>query len=271
MTELFAYAFVQRALLSGSMIGVMLALIGVFAIHRGMAFMGAGIAHSSFGGVAFGAWLGLNPVISAIGFCLIVGWSIGWISLKTRTSEDTVIGIFFSATMAFGILMIGLVQGYTSNLFGYMFGSIVAVTDFDVWIIAACASFVAVCLLVFGKEMMFTIFDEEAAAVSGQPTRFFYFLLITLITLGVVMSIKVVGIVLVSALLVTPAAAASQLSRSFGRILIIAAVIGWGCTLGGLALSFWWDTASGATIVLLLTCVFALATLWRVTVPPAES
>lgn len=267
MFDLFAYAFMQRALLAGSIIGIMLALIGVFVVHRGMAFMGAGIAHSSFGGVALGIWLGLNPVLTAIVFCLLVGWSIGWISLTTNTREDTVIGIFFSATMALGILLIGLMHGYTQNLFGYMFGSIVAVSVQDVWITAVSALGIAVCLIVFGKELLFTIFDAEGAAVSGLPTRFLYFLLITLTTVAVVMSIKVVGIVLVSALLVTPAAAATQIKRSFAGILLVAAAIGWLCTFGGLMLSFWWDTASGATIVLLLTVAFVLATAWRVLKP----
>jgi zinc transport system permease protein len=133
----------------------------------------------------------------------------------------------------------------------------------DVWIIGACALLIAACLVLYGKELLYTIFDAEGAAVSGLPTTFLYFLLITMTTLSVVMSIKVVGIVLVSAMLVTPAAAAAQLARSFGRILVAAALIGWLCTTGGLLLSFWWDTASGATIVLLLTLAFALAALWR--------
>lgn len=263
MIELLSYDFMQRALAAGGLIGVMLAVIGVFAIHRGLSFMGAGIAHASFGGVALGLWLGINPVLAAIAFCLGVGWSIGALSLGTRTREDTVIGIFFASTMALGILLLGLMGGYTPDLFGYMFGSILAVTPLDLWIIAACAAVVAAALLVFGKELIFTIFDPEGAAVAGLPTRAMYFLLVTLVTLSVVMSIKVVGIVLVSALLVTPAAAASQLCRSFGPILVSAGVIGLVSTLSGLALSFWWDTASGATIVLVVTLIFGASAGWR--------
>lgn len=259
MIDLLSYAFMQRALLAGGMIGLMLSLIGVFAVHRGLSFMGAGIAHASFGGVALGLWLGLHPVLTAIAFCLVVGWSIGALSLSTRTREDTVIGIFFASTMALGIFLIGLIGGYTPDLFGYMFGSILAVTPDDLWIIGACTAVVALCLLAVGKELIFTIFDPEGAAVAGLPTTPLYFLLITLITLAVVMSIKVVGIVLVSALLVTPAAAASQLGRSFGVILVSAAGIGLGSTLAGLLLSYWWDTASGATIVLVVTTAFLAA------------
>ncbi len=259
MAEMLQYAFMQRALAAGAIIGVLCAVIGVYTVHRGLSFMGAGIAHASFGGVALGVWLGINPVLSAIGFCLLVGWSIAWVSLRTGTQEDTTIGIFFASTMALGIVLISLVPGSRQDLFGYMFGSIVAVTAADLVIIAVCATAVLLVLLVFGKELLFTIFDVQGAAVSGLPTRRLYFLLITMITLTVVVSIKVVGIVLVAALLITPAAAASLLSKRFDRILVVAALIGLGSTVGGLVLSYWWNTPSGATIVLLVTGAFGAA------------
>ncbi len=256
MSEILAYTFMQRAFAAGAVIGILCAVVGVFVVHKGLSFMGAGIAHASFGGVAIGIWTGINPVLSAIGFCLAVGWGIAWLSLKTGTREDTSIGIFFASTMALGILLIGLIDGYRQDLFGYMFGSILSVTRTDLWIILAVAALIASCLLLFGKELVFTIFDPEGAAVSGISTVRYYFLLITLITLTVAVSIKVVGIVLVSALLITPAAAASHLSKSFRGIMIFAGVIGLGSTLSGLVFSFWWDTASGATIVLTVTAVF---------------
>lgn len=262
MIEILSFTFMQRALIAGGAIGILCAIVGVFVVHKGLSFMGAGIAHASFGGVALGVWLGINPVLTAVGFCLVVGWSIAWITLNTQTKEDTAIGIFFASTMALGILLISLLQGFRQDLFGYMFGSILSVSEADLWITLIGASLVGACLFLFGKELLFIIFDPEGAEAVGIPTDMLYFLLITLITLTVVISIKVVGIVLVSALLVTPAAAASQLSNRFPLILLISSVIGLVSTLSGLILSYLWDTPSGATIVLVVTAIFGLSALF---------
>ena len=262
MIELFQYAFMQRALLAGALVGLLCALVGVYVVHRGLSFMGAGIAHASFGGVALGVWLGINPVLAAMLFCLAVAWVIAWLSLNTHTREDTAIGIFFASTMALGILVIGLIQGYRQDLFGYLFGSILSVSAADLWIIGAFAAAVLLLLWLYGKDLLFVIFDPEAAAVSGLSAQRLYFLLVTLVTATIVVSIKIVGIVLVSALLITPAAAASQLSERFGRILLLAVAISVASTLTGLLLSYWWDTASGATIVLVVTAVFLLSALF---------
>jgi ABC-type Mn2+/Zn2+ transport system permease subunit len=261
MIEPFQFAFMQRALLAGALVGLLCAVIGTYVVHKGLSFMGAGIAHASFGGVALGVWLDIQPLLGAMAFCLAVAWSIAWLSLNTQVREDTAIGIFFASTMALGILVIGLIQGYRQDLFGYLFGSILAVSPADLWIILSCAALVLALLWLFGKELLFVIFDPEGAAVSGLSARGLYYLLITLVTVTVVVSIKIVGIVLVSALLITPAAAASQLSERFGRILFYAVLIGIGSTLGGLLLSYWWDTASGATIVMVVTVIFLVASL----------
>ena len=257
--EFLEFTFMQRALLAGAVIGMTCAMVGVFVIHKGMSFLGAGIAHASFGGVALGVWLGLHPVLTAVVFCLVVGWIIAWLDWKTDLRGDTAVGIFFAATMAMGILLLGMVGGYRQDLFGYMFGSILAVSGVDLWIVLAGAGLVVACLVWFGKELLFMIFDPEGAAVAGLPTGFLHFLLTTLITITVVISIKVVGIVLVSALLVTPAATAALLSRRFEVILGLAALIGILGSVAGLVLSFYWNTASGATIVSLVTVVFLLA------------
>jgi ABC-type Mn2+/Zn2+ transport system permease subunit len=166
------------------------------------------------------------------------------------------VGIFFASTMALGILLIGLMEGYNQDLFGFLFGSILAVTRGDVWItLAVGLGILAVVFLLF-KELMFVTFDPEMAEVSGIPAEKLYFLLISLVALTVVISIKVVGIVLVSALLVTPAAAAYQWSEDFRRMMTLAIIFSLISTVGGLFLSYWLNTASGATIVLLSTVIF---------------
>ncbi|MDH4225809.1 MAG: metal ABC transporter permease [Deltaproteobacteria bacterium] len=261
MTEMLSYGFMQRALVAGAVTGVLCALVGVFVVHKGLSFMGAGISHAAFGGVALGFWLGVNPVAASVVFCLGVGWAIGWISLYSQVREDTAVGIFFASTMALGVFLLGLMGQVQVDLMGYLFGSILSVTLEDLWIILTLALVVGGSLFFWGKELLFIIFDPEGAALSGLPSDRLYFLLITLVTFTVVISMKVVGIVLISALLITPAAAASQLSDRFGRILWLAAFIGLAATLSGLALSYWWNTASGATIVLLLTGIFGLTSL----------
>lgn len=266
--EILGYAFMQRALFAGVLIGALCAIIGVYVILKGLSFIGAGIAHASFGGVALGFLLGLNPVATAVIFCLLTGWSIGIVVCTSQVKEDTAVGIFFASTMAFGILLIGLLQGYNIDLFGYLFGSILAVGRQDLWITFGLGLFILLIVGLFYKELLFVTFDAEMAEVTGVPAGKIYFLLITLVALTVVISIKVVGIVLVSALLVTPAAAAYQLTQEFGRMMALAVIIGVGSAVGGLLLSYRLDTASGATIVLLATLIFFFSVLvsprrWR--------
>jgi ABC-type Mn2+/Zn2+ transport system permease subunit len=259
--EILEFAFMQRALVAAALIGAVCAVVGVYVVLRGLSFIGAGIAHASFGGVALGFLLGVNPVLTAIGFCLAIAWGIGFVARKGRVREDTAIGIFFASSMALGILFIGMMHGYNVDLFGYLFGSILAVTPQDVWITASLGVAVLLVVGVFYKELLFVIFDPQMAEVTGVPAGKLYFLLLSLVALTVVLSIKVVGIVLVSALIVTPAAAAYQLSEDFRRMMALAVVIGVTSAVGGLLLSYWLDTASGATIVLLATLIFFASAL----------
>jgi ABC-type Mn2+/Zn2+ transport system permease subunit len=261
MNELLGFAFMQRALLAGALIGAVCAIIGVYVVLKGLSFIGAGIAHASFGGVALGFVLGINPLTTAIAFCLATAWGIGLVTRKIRVKEDTAIGIFFASTMALGILFIGLMRGYNVDLFGYLFGNILAVSEQDVWITLGLGIGVLVVVGLFFKELMFVTFDAEMAEVTGVPAGRVFFLLISLIALTIVLSIKVVGIVLVSALIVTPAAAAYQLTEDFRRMMALAVIIGVSSAIGGLLLSYPLNTASGSTIVLLATLIFFGAAL----------
>jgi len=256
MVDMLQYTFIQRALISGVIIGTVCAVIGVYIVLRGLSFIGAGIAHASFGGVALGYLLHMNPVLTAVVFCLCTGWGIGFLTHKNRIKEDTAIGIFFASTMALGILFIGLMKGYNVDLFGYLFGSILAVTRQDLITISILGGIVLLIVIILFKELMFITFDMEMAEVLGLPTTGLYFLLISLIALAVVISIKVVGIILVSALLVTPAASAYQLTDDFKKMMVYSMLVSVFGTIGGLFLSYQLKTASGATIVVLITLVF---------------
>lgn len=261
MLEVLGYTFMQRALLASVLIGTVSAVIGVYVVLRGLAFIGAGIAHASFGGVALGFLLGINPLVAAAVFCLLTAWGIAWTSQRAEVREDTAIGIFFAATMALGILFIGLMQGYNVDLFGYLFGSVLSVSRQDLWLSLGLGVAVLGTVGLFYKELLFITFDPEMAAVGGLPAGRLHLLLLSLMALAIVLSIKVVGIILVSALIVIPAAAAYQLTEDFHRMMLWAVVLGNLSALGGLLLSYQLDTASGATMVLTATALFFLSTL----------
>ncbi|MBN1482096.1 metal ABC transporter permease [candidate division KSB1 bacterium] len=256
MIELLQFEFMQRAFVVATVTGALCAVIGVYIVLRGMSFIGAGVAHASFGGVALGFFTGLNPFFTAVLFCTAVAWGIGLVSESNRLREDTAVGIFFASTMALGVLLIGSLKGYTIDLFGYMFGNVLAVTVFDMWAAIILSVIVFGTIILLFKEFFFLTFDSEAARVAGLPVRFLNYLMLTLIAVTIVMSIKAVGIVLVSALLVAPAAAAHQLTDDFKKMMLLSVLIGVASTWIGLFLSSWFDIASGATIVLTATIVF---------------
>lgn len=261
MPEILGYTFMQRALLASLLIGTVTAVIGVYVVLRGLSFIGAGIAHASFGGVALGFLLGVNPLFTAVAFCLLTAWGIAWTSQRAEVKEDTAIGVFFAATMALGILFIGLMHGYNVDLFGYLFGSVLAVTVEDLWLSLLLGGGVLLAVGLFFKELLFITFDPEMARVSGLPADRLYLLLLSLMALTVVLSIKVVGIILVSALIVIPAAAAHQWTEDFRRMMALAVLIGDSSAVAGLFLSYRLDTASGATMVLTATAIFFLSAL----------
>lgn len=255
---MLAYGFAQRALIGGVIIAVVCSLISFFVVVRRLGFAGMGISHAAFGGVGLGLAAGINPVISAGGFCVLVALGIGWFSRKGRIHEDTVIGILFAAAMALGIVLVTVADAYNLDLMSYLFGSILALSWNDVFIIAVLSVLAAAFILLFFKELLFVSFDEETATASGLPVRLVYYGLLVTMALTIVISIKLVGIILVSALLVIPGAAGVQLSRNYRGVLALAVVIGVSAVVLGLYLSFWYDIASGATIVLVLFAAFLL-------------
>jgi ABC-type Mn2+/Zn2+ transport system permease subunit len=261
MTEILGYTFMQRALLASLLIGTVTSVIGVYVVLRGLAFIGAGIAHASFGGVALGFLLGVNPVASAVVFCLCTAWAIAFTSERMEIKEDTAIGIFFAATMALGVLFIGLMGEYNVDLFGYLFGSVLSVTSSDLWMSGILGSAVLLIIVLFFKELLFITFDQEMAQVSGLPAKGLYVLLLSIMALTVVLSIKVVGIILVSAMIIIPAASAYQLTEDFRTMMGLSVLIGNFSAVTGLLLSYRLDTASGATMVLTATIIFFLSAL----------
>ena len=258
---MLAFGFGQRALIGGLLIAATCSIMSFFVIVRRLAFAGMGISHAAFGGVAIGIAAGVNPIVTAGAFCVGVAGGIGWLSRKGRLHEDAVIGILFSASMAFGVVLIAAAHAYNQDLLSYLFGSILAMTWADVAILAVLSVLAVAFLIFFFKELLFFSFDEETAAASGVPVRFVYYGLLITMALTIVISIKLVGIILISALIVIPGATGLQISRNYRVVVLVSLASGLVSTIAGLYLSFRLPVASGATIVLIMFGLFLLGVL----------
>ncbi|MEW6458375.1 MAG: metal ABC transporter permease [Bacillota bacterium] len=257
--DFLAYEFMQRAFLAGILAGLLCSFVSLFVVLQRMSFVGVGVSHSALGGIAIGVFLGVNPVFSAAVFCTVVAWAIGLVSKEGRLHADTVIGVFFSASMAFGIALISLAPGYQPELFSFLFGNILAVTPADIVLLTASGAVIVLFLTFFFKELLFMCFDEESARAAGIPVTFLYYALLTVIAVTVVVSVKILGIVLASALLVIPAVTGYEFSRNFRGMLAVSVCSGVFSALAGLWLSYVLNLPSGATIVLCATALFLLA------------
>ncbi|MCO6431770.1 MAG: metal ABC transporter permease [Deltaproteobacteria bacterium] len=258
--EIFEFEFMQRAFLAGALVGTACSLIGVFVVLRGLAFIGAGISHSALAGVAIGLLAGVPPLLASLIFCSLIAVLLGAVSRVGKVREDTAIGIFFAATMALGIFLLSFAESRSVDLLSYLFGSILTISYEELLYSLVLTAVVAGVVYLFYKELIAVIFDEELAQLSGVPARFISYMLLVLVSIAVIASIKLVGIVLVSALIVTPAATALQLSRSFNRVVALSVLLGVLQTELGLILAYYFDCPPGATIVLLSTTVFLAST-----------
>lgn len=259
--EILSYGFMQRALITGIVVSILTGIISVFVVLRRVSFIGSGISHAAFGGVAIGFFAGINPMITAMIYSILIAFGIERISSKGKVAEDTAIGVFFSSSMALGIVLIGLSKSYNVDLFGYLFGSILAISENEMWLTIAITIVILAALAVIMKELLLTTFNEELAIVSGIPTRLIKSIFLVSMAVAIVMSIKVAGIILVSALLVIPGAVAQLVSRSFYPMMLISCFIALFSTIAGLYLSYQFDVSSGGTIVLILTAFFFAAFL----------
>lgn len=261
MAELLTYGFMQRALLASVIVGTLCAVIGVFVILRGLAFVGAGTAHAAFAGVTLGYLIDVNPMAMAMVFGLGTIWIVQALNERSRTAFDVSVGIFYAASMALAIFFIGLMHTYNAEVYGYLFGSILSVTSSEIRIIGLLGAAALACIALFFKELHFIAFDQEMAEASGIPATRIFFLLLTLVGVTVVVALKAVGALLVFALLIIPAAAAYQLARRLWTMILCAVGLGLTSTIGGLLLSYAFDLPSGSTITLLATALFFVAVL----------
>ena len=256
--EMLSYPFMQRALLAGVMVGFLASYYGVFVVQRGLSFLGSGLSHATFGGVALGLLLGMQPLAVAVPFTVAVALGITWVGRRTSLSGDTAVGIFFAVSMALGILFLSMKSDYSVEAMTYLFGSILSVSAGDLWITGAVTA-ASLLTLPLWPRLAYATFDRELAQADQVPVERDDYLLSVLIAVTVVVAVKVMGIMLMAAFLVIPAAVSRLVTRRFITMAVAAAVVGVGSTVAGLMVSYWVDAPSGATIILVQALLFLLA------------
>lgn len=254
----FRYTFMQTALLAVLLVGVTCATIGVYVVLRRMAFIGDALAHTALPGLVVAYLQGWNLFAGALLAGLVTALGIGWLSRREEVREDTAIGILFTAMFSVGILLISTTRSFR-DLSHMLFGNILGVTARDLAVIGVVAALVAGALLIFHKELELTSFDPTHAEVIGLRPDLVRYGLLLLLACAVVAAIQAVGVVLTSALLVTPAAAAALLTDRLPHMMALASLIAIGAGIVGLYASYYWSVSSGAAIVLACTVCFALA------------
>src|SRR6266540_1214296 len=266
MADLLAplqYAFVQRALLGAIIVGVVCASVGVFVVLRGLAFLGDAIAHAAFPGVVIAFMLKVNLIVGGSIAAVLSALTVGAVSRRSGLREDTAIGVVFSGMFALGIVLFATLRTYAGDLLGILFGNVLGISPDQLVLASATAVAILVVLWVVWRELVFVSFDPVGAAAAGlRPVRYDT-LLLGLIGVAIAISVQIVGVVLVVAMLVTPAATARLVARDLGGMLLLALVLAAVASVGGIWISYYVNAASGGTIVLVATALFGLVWLGR--------
>lgn len=257
------YAFMQRALLAALLVGVVCGVLGFFVVLRRLAFVGIGISHAAVGGVGLGLLLGIDPLLAAAGFAVAMALGIALVSERSRISDDAVIGVLLAGSMALGLVLLSLKRGSRVDLFGYLFGNVLTLGMGELAALGAAGAAVLLLLALRFRELLFVAFDAEAARAYGHPVTLLNSLLLVLLAATIVISVRLVGLLLVQALLVVPAATAAIWLDGFRGQILAAALLGAGAGVVGLALAFALDLAAGASIALVSVAGFLISVVLR--------
>jgi len=257
------YEFFVRALIAAALVGLVCAVVGSYMVLRGLSFMGDAISHAAFPGVV-AAYLVHGPFyVGAAIAAVATALAIGWISRHARLRSDTIIGVLFAGMFGLGVLMFSAIPTYVGDLFGFLFGDILGIGVLDLIGLAVLGGVVLLVVAALWKELLYATFDPLGAGASGLNVEALDYLFLALIAMTIVVSLQAVGIILVVAMLTTPAATAQLLAVRFGRLMATAAAIGILTAIGGLYLSYFLDVASGATIVVVQTALFLAVLVLR--------
>ncbi|MDB5189313.1 MAG: ABC-type transporter, integral rane subunit [Parcubacteria group bacterium] len=263
LLSIFQYSFLIRAFEAGVVIALIAPLIGIFLVLRRYSLIADTLAHVSLAGVALGLLLNINPLFTAFGVSTVASVLIERLRLSKRVYSDAALSVFLSGSLAVALTLLSIAHGFSVNLFNYLFGSIVTVSQTDLYIISGIGCVVLVGVYVAYKELLYVSFDEEAAQVAGIPTRFINVLLIMLAGLTVSISIPIVGALLIAALIVIPVLTALQFKKSFKKTILIAEALSVFSVVAGIFSSFYLNLSAGGTIVLILVAFFVASLLKR--------
>jgi len=252
------YGFLQRALLAGVFVAIACAVLGVFLILRRDAMIGHGLAHVTFAGVALGLFLKVMPLLAALVIAVLTALGIMKIKEKAGLYGDTAIAIFSSTGFAVGLLLVTLARSYNVDLFSYLFGEILAIKATEVWLSIGLATVVVVAVIFNYHKFMYTTFDRQSARASGIHVARLDVLITTLTAVTVVLGMKIVGLLLVAALIVIPAAAGLQLASSFKQAIFVSTFVALVSVVLGLILAYFFDVPASGAIVVLSFVIFSL-------------
>jgi zinc transport system permease protein len=259
--DIITIPFVQNALIGGIVLAILLSLLSLFIVVKNWSFISVGISHATFGGLALGLYLGINPTTTGFIFAILVGILIGYISKNSNLKEDVSIGILFSFSMAVGLILVMKTPNYTTDLFMFLFGDILTITDFDIKLLIGFTIFVGIYQFLFFEKLLFCCYDEEVAYTTGIKTPFYYYSLITIIAVATVLSVKLVGVILASAMIILPASFASLFFWHYKKILVFSVFVSITVVILGIFLSYYLDFPPGAFIVSLYSTFFMLGLL----------
>jgi zinc transport system permease protein len=259
--DFFHYAFIQRAYLAGSFIAVLCSMLGLYLVLRKLSLIGDGLSHVSFGAIALGLFFGVYPFYVAIPIVLAGSYLILRLTERAKIYGDAAIGIVSAVGIACGVILASLSRGFNVDLFSYLFGNILAISNQEVYLSLVLSLVVISIILLLYNDLFSVTFDEEFARITGVPTERINLVLTFLTAITVVLAIKVVGIMLVSALLILPAVTALQLAKGFKAAMLISVLVAIGSVLSGITVSFFLNLPAGATIVLVNAAFFATALL----------
>ena len=262
MFELFHYPFMIRALVAGGIVAILLGWLGSFIVTRNMSFVGDGIAHASLAGIALALLVGWATLPTAIVFAIIIAIGIYVLQHKTPISSDMAIAILFTTGLAIGVMLLHLSSGYQPELMSYLFGNILTVSTQDVITIVSASCIILILLAFTYHKILFTTFDPDGAYLAGVTPWKYDIMLYIVTAIAVVLSIKIVGIVLVSALLVTPSAISKLFATSFASFTFFSVLLSFVIVFVGLLLSYYLNVPSGATIILTGTSMFIVSSIF---------
>ena len=268
--EPFSYTFMVRSLIVAISVGIMLPLLGAYVINRNLGFMGDAIAHASLPALVFGLLIGVNILIAAIPAAILLALLLGYLINKSNIGEDTAIGIIFSSFFALGFILLSIFKNIALNVEDLLFGQILGVSSFDVSITLILTTIVIITSFILYKQFLFISFDPKGAKVAGIKVNLFNNIFLVLLSLAIIAALQSVGIILVLSMLITPAAAAKLIIKSFPNTIITGAIFGITASMSGLYLSYYLDFPSGPSMALTATLIFIIVWILKRTISYAN-